>query len=310
MPNEENKIPTMYMMVGLPGSGKTYIANRYYGDCAIHSSDQIRAELYGDASCQENNEKVFRILHSRIKEDLKNGKDVVYDATNIKKRRRADFLRELRNIPCIKQCCVVMTPYEKCLENNQMRERKVPEEVIRRMYLNWEPPHWHEGFDFIDTFFNRITNDEINAHYNFEKFISDYADYDQGTPYHNLMLGEHCRRTAMKIAEEIKWADLNIMFAGAIHDCGKPFTRTESDGCAHYYQHHCVSAYLSLFYTYGFFGNVEYETDIANLIYFHMHPFRQWKDSKKAEHRDIQMIGEHMYNRIMILHKADANAHD
>ena len=78
------------MMVGLPGSGKSTYAKQLSEEtnAVICSSDTIREELYGDENSQDNNDEVFKILHSRIKENLKNGKNVIYDATNINSKRR------------------------------------------------------------------------------------------------------------------------------------------------------------------------------------------------------------------------------
>ena len=69
--------PTFWMIVGLPGSGKSHEAKRLtdtYG-ANIHSSDEIRKELLGDVNAQDANGLVFTTLHNRVKEDLRNGKN-------------------------------------------------------------------------------------------------------------------------------------------------------------------------------------------------------------------------------------------
>ena len=89
------------MMCGLPGSGKSTYADelaRKEG-FIVHSSDKIREEL-GDVNDQSKNEQVFTILHKRIKDDLRSEKNVIYDATNINRKRRVAFLRELKHILC------------------------------------------------------------------------------------------------------------------------------------------------------------------------------------------------------------------
>ena len=140
-----------FMTIGLPGSGKsTWLeSNKEKLNFIIHSSDEIRAEL-GDVNDQSQNELVFNILHKRIKEDLLNGKNVAYDATNLSRKRRTHFLQnELRDISCEKICILFATPYECCLKNNENRERKVPESVIKRMIKNFEIPCKQEGWDEI-----------------------------------------------------------------------------------------------------------------------------------------------------------------
>lgn len=70
------------MMVGLPGSGKSTYTKELSKDldAIICSSDTIRKELCGDINSQDKNEEVFKILHNRIKENLKNGKSVIYSS--------------------------------------------------------------------------------------------------------------------------------------------------------------------------------------------------------------------------------------
>lgn len=119
----EANVPLMIMLAGLPGSGKSTVAEsiRTSGDNekykpVIHSSDGLRKELFGDEATQGDNNKLFTELHKRIKADLIAGKDVIYDATNISKKLRRQFLNELRNISCTPICLCVMTSYETCLK--------------------------------------------------------------------------------------------------------------------------------------------------------------------------------------------------
>ena len=56
-----NKIrPTFTMVVGIPGSGKSTFAEEHKNENTIHiSSDAIREEIFGDAGCQDDNNRVF-----------------------------------------------------------------------------------------------------------------------------------------------------------------------------------------------------------------------------------------------------------
>ena len=81
----------LIVLVGLPGSGKSSYAEQFKavddaictGVTVIHSSDAIRKELFGDESSQEDNARVFDLMRKRTTEDLKAGKTVIYDATNV-----------------------------------------------------------------------------------------------------------------------------------------------------------------------------------------------------------------------------------
>lgn len=77
------KKPTFYMMVGVPGSGKSTYA-RQIPDATVLSSDDIRAEIGADGGDKKMHKQVFTILHERVKEALSAGNDVVYDATNLR----------------------------------------------------------------------------------------------------------------------------------------------------------------------------------------------------------------------------------
>ena len=143
--------PVLKMIVGLPCSGKSTYVQPYIKSphVEVFSSDTLREELFGDADHQTNNDLLFKELHKRIKDCLKLGKSAIYDATNISYKRRMAFLAELKNIPCHKECVLMATPYEVCLERNKVRDRKVPEYVIERMYKNFDVPYYYEGWDSI-----------------------------------------------------------------------------------------------------------------------------------------------------------------
>ena len=318
--------PSFIMMVGLPGSGKSTYAKTLTLDgkpYIIHSSDKLREELYGDAAIQGDNNKLFAELHKRIKEDLRRGENVVYDATNIKKKNRIAFLRELEDIPCHKDCIVMATEYKACVYNNEHRERKVPLEVIRRMFLNYQPPHESEGFREIIYVFtyltsdNRLVENPPNDDYTLSKFFKIANDFDQENHHHSLTLGEHCAK-AGKYIQNHRPNDFWLLIAALLHDIGKLDTKSRlnsrgvDDGNAHYFNHNCAGSYTAMFVL----SNIEkvWEkfcpmSDVTNMIYYHMHPYLAWKQSEKAKERDKRLLGEKMFNDIMLLHEADLAAH-
>lgn len=310
-----SKKPIIEILVGLPGSGKsTYSKDRK--SFVIHSSDALRKEMYGNEDCQDNNADLFTILHGRIKNDLRNGKNVIFDATNISKQRRTAFLAELKNIPCHKKCVVFMTPYETCLLFNANRERKVPEDVIKHMYMSWCPPDYTEGFDEIGFVYN-YGDETLRMKYTYAHLFNEPNGIDsmsQENNHHRLTLGEHCR-AAQDFIDDKYPDDKRLQLAALFHDNGKVFTKTrfnshgEEDGQCHYYQHHCVGAYDFLLYADNMGISEKDAIYISNLIYFHMHPFLSWDKSEKARQKAIRAIGKAMYDDIMKLHEADLAAH-
>lgn len=303
-----NRNPYFVMMVGLPGSGKSTYAKELADkiSAVVCSSDAIRQELCGDKNLQDKNEDVFRVLHRRIKEYLRKGTNVIYDATNINSKRRRAFLSELRNISCIKECVIMAVPFNECCEQNNSRDRVVPYEVISRMYKNWNTPYWFEGWDKIMIKFkdNFEVGDVIGI------WLNNHDSYKQDNPHHSMSLGQHCR-----LVGDILLGNKLLECAGYLHDCGKPFTKSfinskgETTDIAHYYQHHCVGAYDSLFYLYP--SSAE-KLDVSILINLHMMPYFWEKDKENGEKIRLKyqkLWGDSLFNNVMMLHNADKKAH-
>lgn len=314
-----DKTPILFMMCGLPGSGKSTCVDNIECDGEkpiVHSSDKLREELYGNENVQEHNGELFVELHRRIKEDLKAGHNVIYDATNLSKKRRIAFLNELKNINCKHYCVVVLTPYDKCIKQNLMRDRIVPREVIFRMYKNFQPPAYFEGWDKIILAFN-LDEDDSEVRWDLETLFEGDCGIDsfqQENKHHALTLGMHCRK-AHEYIQQNNPENKRLAFAALIHDEGKIVTKSrlnskgEDDGNCHYYQHHCCGAYDSFFYSLRYGFSEEDMIYISNLIYFHMHPYLEWQQSESVKRRHRIQFGEQFYEDVMLLHEADLYAH-
>lgn len=308
--------PIFVMLVGLPGSGKSFYADRI--ECndrkpIVHSSDKLREELFGDVNEQSKNDVLFKELHKRIKDDLKAGRDVVYDATNIDKKKRIAFLNELKNVSCFTTCLFIATPYDVCLKRNQSRERKVPEFVIERMYKQFCPPHKHEGFDYV----TKIDCDD-EPRILLEDIERAMAGFDQENEHHTLDLLGHSEAAVNYILNKYPYNSHGkriLVTAARFHDCGKLKTKSKMnsrgvyDGNSHYYNHNNVSAYDFLVSATLHDMTMEDAFYIANLLYLHMMPYLSWKQSEKAKGKWIRIIGYEMYDDVMVLHEADLSAH-
>lgn len=330
-------IPILFVLVGLPGSGKSQcaidIAKAFDGKIRVLSSDAIRKEFFGDESAQDQPGRVFEELNRRTKDCLSGGVSVVYDATNINKKRRAALLSALRNVKCMKIGYAVMTPYEICVKRCAERERTVPEYVVRRMLMHYSPPHRSEGFDLVyfDYSHSEIENSYEYTIENIYNHPNGFMELDQQNKHHTLSVGDHCLQ-AMKKITELRPDRFDLQLAAFFHDIGKGFTKTdknakgEYDGDCHYYQHHCVGSYETALYLRNMFDDLtlsnrngevvdfemkrqEYISDISTMVFYHMHPYMSWSASKKSEQRDKAILGESMFNDIMLIHQADVDAH-
>lgn len=296
------------MIVGLPASGKSKIADELSvkENAIIHSSDSLREELFGDVNeCNKNNE-LFQELHKRIKQDLKDSKNVIYDATNISWKRRKAFLEELKKINCQKICYLIATPYDICLQQNKNRERQVPEHVIRKMYLNFYIPQLYEGWDEI-----HITWNENKYYFDTHLLFNGENGLNfinQDNPHHTLTIGKHCLKCMQLCQQQLDDFELNM--AALYHDIGKRFTKQfknakgEDTEIAHYFNHHLVSAYDTLFYLMDL--NEETLLNITNYIQWHMQPF--FIKTEKAKRKFINLVGQEFYDKLLILHEADKMA--
>ena len=320
--------PVLIMLVGLPGSGKSTYAKTVLPDVKVHSSDALRVELYGDISEQSSNDKLFRELHRRIKEDLRAGNDVVYDATNIHWKRRREFLREINSIDCYKEAHIIATPYEVCVLMNSQRENPIPEKVIEKMYKDFDIPFYNEGWDNIFI----VYGDEKyeTAYGECSKFIYDTLEFDQDNKHHTLSLGEHCLRCSNYVTHKFMQAageeDNNYPWetvaASMIHDCGKPFVKTnrKADGTiseqSHYYHHENVGCYNALFYNYPQSEEID-RLYISALVRWHMllHLWNDWPEKTREKYKE-EFNNEYMkenapnfWHNLELLHKGDTEAH-
>jgi hypothetical protein len=118
-------------------------------------------------------------------------------------------------------------------------------------------------------------------------------------PHHTLDIYEHSAAVECYIRN--KWPKSSVLEeAGAYHDLGKPMTKgykSDEDGkmipIAHYYQHHCVGAWMS----YG----VCISPDVAWLVSVHMDPFMNTKYYKR--------LPAYLKEQVDLLHEADRAAH-
>lgn len=307
-------LQTFKMLVGLPASGKSNISKSYKDrGYKIHSSDELRKELYGSREVQDKNNKLFEELHKRIKRDLYNGYDVVYDATNIKRKRRMAFLREIKKYECDKEAVFLATSYEECLKRNNIRENPVPEYVIKRMYMDFDIPYKFEGWNTINIIFDDKqigVNIDINEIYNGDNGLNKL---EHDNPHHSLTVGRHMFETAKHLLNDYGYDDLGLYQAALFHDIGKGFTKTftnakgEPTDIAHYYQHHLVGAYMMALILLKSKYEQDDILDTCQLISFHMLPHMVKKEKTIQKYKN--MLGEEFYNRLMILHESDVKAH-
>lgn len=314
------------MMVGLPGSGKSTYANYLANgeeNVVIHSSDDIREELSGNASNMNINKEVFNLLHERVIRDLKAGKNVIYDATNLSRKRRVAFLEQIKSINIRKVAILVWASFDSCVKRQEKRERKVPKEVIKRMYCNFQTPTIYDGFNqVIINYNNSVLNFDTREDFNL--YFKDFYSFDQENKYHTLSVYRHTMKAINKIQDlrmdekfrlenNYQFEDFDLAREVMLfHDIGKKFTKTfrntkgEITENAHYYGHESVGAYDVLGYR---FLIKEQDCNAKNLLVYslliNLHMLHNLKPSKKEKYR--KMFGDRIMNSLEIMQIGDLN---
>jgi predicted kinase len=136
---------TLFVLVGLPGSGKTTWLQEK--SLPALSSDELRARLTGDAANQENNRLVFATLRRLCEARLRAGCPETYiDSTALTLRERRCWIRWAELHGCRVEAVFFDVPVTVCAERNARRHRVVPEEAMARMAARLVPPRVVEGF--------------------------------------------------------------------------------------------------------------------------------------------------------------------
>ena len=148
--------PCLCFMYGYPAAGKTIRANEIYQRCLkdgfnveLISADKVREELYGSQDSFGDPLGVYTVILYKILYSLNRGISVIYDATNLRKDYRMDYLNELKDIDCYKYIIRVNTPKEYCIENHKDRDRNIPLKKLMPYFDINEPPTMDEGWDEI-----------------------------------------------------------------------------------------------------------------------------------------------------------------
>lgn len=167
----------IYMMCGIPGSGKTTraidIKKSIEGSgekCYFLSSDNIRDFFLDDVKDQRYNRAVFSTMRYWLdsilyqckiadnqmmvdKDDPNLKVHIILDATFVKKEHRKQMIDVVKKHHMEKQisCQFMDTSLSECMRRNKARDRVVPEKVLCRMYADLEEPKSGEGFEVIIT---------------------------------------------------------------------------------------------------------------------------------------------------------------
>lgn len=125
--------PSVVLLVGAAGAGKSTFAGRHFPPDAVLSSDALREAIAGDAADQSATRPAFTALHRALERRLAASRLAVVDATNLtaaaRRTIRATAVRH--GIPVV--AIVLDLPEALVRERNATRPgRQVPDAVVAR----------------------------------------------------------------------------------------------------------------------------------------------------------------------------------
>ena len=301
----------LIMLVGLPASGKSFYAKKLsatYESHKVFSSDKYREKLLGDVNDQSQNGLVFEALYRDMRKYIEEGGTAILDATNCTRKSRSKAFQALGNIDCWKECHIIPTFFNMCIDRDKKRDRTVGEDVIMKFAKCFEVPMMFEGFDFI------TIPGGLEFQYVSENYIpvtERMLYFEQQNKHHKFKLGDHCSNVVEALFEAgCEYAeDITLLNAAMWHDVGKLYTQTiDEEGQAHYYCHANITALWML-------GNKQIQAPGAALFadrvieaaFYageHMH-IRDIIKSEKAVKKYKELFGETYYNNLVKLMHCD-----
>lgn len=146
--------PSVIMMAGVPGSGKSYLADQF-GELLhlpVISSDACREEISGDPNDQSVSRQAWELVYHKAEGAIHDGNSVIIDATHKSREQRQRDIKRYRSYGARTVAAVhVAVTLGTALARNAARERVVPVHVIEHMHdaLSQFPPTERDGFDFV-----------------------------------------------------------------------------------------------------------------------------------------------------------------
>jgi predicted kinase len=147
--------PHFYVLVGVPGSGKTTYAREHLPRALRISLDDLRLMFTG-RTFDARVESAVAVAGDALKESLaafaaSKRVDLVHDATNVSRGRRAALIATASRHGLIPVAIYLPVSLALALDRNRLRPFPVPSQAIRRFVRILVPPSRDEGFAEIVT---------------------------------------------------------------------------------------------------------------------------------------------------------------
>lgn len=130
--------PSLVLLIGVAGCGKSTFAARWFVDTEVVSSDGCRALICDDPHDQDVTSDAFSLLRTLVDRRLRHGRLTVVDATNVKRRDRRRVLGIAADHAVPAVAIVLDLPLDVCRQRDAAREHPVGPEVQDRQHRDLE----------------------------------------------------------------------------------------------------------------------------------------------------------------------------
>ena len=127
--------PSLVVLIGAAGAGKSTFAARHFSASEILSSDGYRALIAGDEADQGATRAAFGRLHRELRRRLAAGQLTVVDATNLETTARRALLERSKAAGMGAVAIVLDLPEAVVLARNAGRIGRVVDEAVVRNHL-------------------------------------------------------------------------------------------------------------------------------------------------------------------------------
>jgi protein phosphatase len=124
--------PSLVLLIGPAGCGKSTFAARHFRPTEVLSSDSFRGMVADDERDLAATDDAFDVLHLVAAKRLRAGRLTVVDATNVQPEARRPLLELARDHQRPAVGVVFDLPEATCQAWNLRRQRPIPREAIRR----------------------------------------------------------------------------------------------------------------------------------------------------------------------------------
>lgn len=152
-----------YLVCGISGGGKTTLSKKLLeknNRIIFFDVDDYYAKINGDECNRSNFFKVWHTLYQDMHDLEIEGYDILLTTNALTVSQRNQFIEWF---PSFQHHLIwVTSPWEKCVEGNNQRRRKVPEEKLKAQWQKMEFPNaFEKGWETICHITNTWTDDYI-----------------------------------------------------------------------------------------------------------------------------------------------------